>query len=102
MAQHAARAHHLTFNTDGRTHPLVNTLAVVTLILGGIAAISSIFNSLHLLSSWTGLIGIFTGGYGQFISATTAQRFVLIIGLGASAVGFFIGAAHGGLTGGLW
>ncbi|CAG7651507.1 hypothetical protein [Actinacidiphila bryophytorum] len=102
MAQHAERTHHLTFNTDGRPHPLVNSLAVITFVLGAIAIISSAFNSLHLLSSWTGLVGIFTGGYGQFISATTAERFVLIIGLGMSAVGFYIGVAHGGLTGGLW
>ncbi|NJP42983.1 hypothetical protein [Actinacidiphila epipremni] len=102
MAQHAAGPHRLTFNTDGRRHPLVNSLAIVTLVLGGIAAISSIWSNLHLLSSWTGLVGIFTGGFGQFISVTTAERFALIIGLGASAVGFYIGVAHGGLTGGLW
>ncbi|CAG6393496.1 hypothetical protein NMG29_01905 [Streptomyces cocklensis] len=102
MAQHAERTHHLTFNTDGQPHPLVNSLAIVTLVLGGIAVISSAFNSLHLLSSWTGLVGIFTGGYGQFISVTTPERFALIIGLGMSAVGFYIGVAHGGLTGGLW
>jgi hypothetical protein len=102
MAQHAERTHRYTVNTDGRPHPLVNTLLLVTLVLGGISVISSIFNSLHLLSSWTGLVGIFTGGYGQFISVTTAERFFLIIALGMSAVGFYIGVAHGGLTGGLW
>lgn len=102
MAQHASVPHRLTFNTDGRPHPLVNSLAVLTLVLGGIAAISSIWSNLHLLSSWTGLAGILTGGVGQFISVTTAERFALIIGLGASAVGFYIGVAHGGLVGGLW
>ena len=74
----------------------------MTLVLGLIAIISSVFDSLHLLSSWTGLVGILTGGYGQFISATTAERFALIIGLGMSAVGFYLGMAHGGLFGGLW
>jgi hypothetical protein len=102
MAQHAAGSHRLTFNTDGRPHPLVNSLAIVTLVLGGIAAISSIWSNLHLLSSWTGLAGILTGGWAQYISVTTAERFALIIGLGAAAVGFYIGVAHGGLTGGLW
>lgn len=99
--QHAGWTHHLTLNTDGRPHPLVNTLVLVTFVLGGIAVISSIFNSLHLLSSWTGLVGIFTGGYGQYISVTTAERFALIIGLGMASVGFYIGVAHGGLIGGL-
>lgn len=101
MAQHAERTH-LTFNTDGQPHPLENTLATVTFVLGLIAIISSAFDNMHLLSSWTGLVGIFTGGYGQFISVTTAERFVLIIGLGMSAVGFYLGLAHGGLYGGLW
>jgi hypothetical protein len=87
--------------TDGKPHPLQDTLMVVTLALGAVAFISAQFDSLHLLSSWSGLIGILTGAYGQFISATTRERFLLIIGLGASALGFFLGMAHGGLFGGL-
>ncbi|MBT2367216.1 hypothetical protein J7E88_18345 [Streptomyces sp. ISL-10] len=87
--------------TDGKPHPLQDTLMAVTLALGAIAFVSAMFHHLHLLSSWTGLVGIFTGGYGQFISATTRERFLLIIGLGASAVGFFLGMAHGGLFGGV-
>ncbi|MFJ6571392.1 hypothetical protein ACIQNU_28665 [Streptomyces sp. NPDC091292] len=87
--------------TDGKAHPLQDALVAVTLVLGLTAAISSIFSGLHLLSSWTGLVGILAGGYGQFISVTTRERFGLILGLGASAVGFFIGMAHGGLFGGL-
>ncbi|MFI2370192.1 hypothetical protein [Streptomyces sp. NPDC018833] len=87
--------------TDGKPHPLQDTLMAVALALGAIAFVSAMFHHLHLLSSWTGLLGIVTGGYGQFISATTRERFLLIIGLGASAVGFFLGMAHGGLFGGV-
>ncbi|MFD7552881.1 hypothetical protein ACFV0R_28520 [Streptomyces sp. NPDC059578] len=87
--------------TDGKPHPLQDTLVVVTLVLGLTAAISSIWSGLHLLSSWAGLAGILLGGYGQYISETTRERFGLILGLGASAFGFFIGMAHGGLFGGL-
>ncbi|MBT2506699.1 hypothetical protein J7I98_12495 [Streptomyces sp. ISL-98] len=87
--------------TDGKPHPLQDTLMAVTLVLGSIAFITAMFHSLHLLSSWTGLLGILTGAYGQFISVTTRERFLLIVGLGASAIGFFLGMAHGGLFGGV-
>lgn len=88
--------------TDGRPHPLQDTLMAVTLVLGMVAFVTAMFHSLHLLSSWAGLVGIFTGAYGQWISETTRERFGLILGLGASGVGFFLGMAHGGLFGGLW
>ncbi|MFH8793938.1 hypothetical protein [Streptomyces sp. NPDC017941] len=90
------------FATDGKPHPLQDTLLGVTLVLGAIAFVTAMFHHLHLLSSWTGLVGIFTGAYGQFISVTTRERFFLIVGLGAAAMGFFLGMAHGGLFGGLW
>ncbi|GAA3478819.1 hypothetical protein ACWD4L_01735 [Streptomyces sp. NPDC002596] len=87
--------------TDGRPHPLQDTLVAVTVVLGLIAFVTAMFHSLHLISSWTGLIGILTGAYGQYISATTRERFPLILGIGASAIGFYLGMAHGGLFGGL-
>lgn len=90
------------FATDGKAHPMQDTLLGVTLLLGAIAFVTAMFHNLHLLSSWAGLAGIATGAWGQFISETTRERFGLILGLGASAVGFFLGMAHGGLFGGLW
>ncbi|MGW2560617.1 hypothetical protein ACWCXB_15495 [Streptomyces sp. NPDC001514] len=89
------------FATDGKPHPLQDALMAATLVLGVVAFVSAQFDSLHLLSSWSGLIGILTGGYGQFISVTTRERFLTVIGLGAAAVGFFLGMANGGLFGGL-
>ncbi|MFD3914083.1 hypothetical protein [Streptomyces sp. NPDC058603] len=89
------------FSTDGKRHPLQDTLVAVTLTLGVLAFVSAFFHDLHLLSSWAGLVGILTGAYGQFISVTTRERFLTILGLGASAVGFFLGMAHGGLFGGV-
>ncbi|KUN81787.1 hypothetical protein [Streptomyces griseoruber] len=90
------------FATDGKPHPVQDTLVVVTLVLGVVSFITAQFDNLHLLSSWTGLVGILTGAYGQWISETTRERFGLILGLGASGVGFFLGMAHGGLFGSLW
>jgi len=89
------------FATDGKPHPVQDTLLVVTLVLGLTSFVTAMFHHLHLLSSWTGLVGILTGAYGQWISVTTRERFGLILGLGASAVGFFLGMAHGGLFGGI-
>lgn len=89
------------FATDGKAHPLQDTLVAVTLALGVLAFITAMFHSLHLISSWAGLIGILTGAYGQYISVTTRERFPLILGMGAAAIGFFLGMAHGGLFGGV-
>ncbi|MFC7846602.1 hypothetical protein [Streptomyces sp. NPDC057382] len=88
------------FATDGRPHPLQDALLVVSLVLGLTAFLTAIISDeLHVLSSWAGLVGILTGAYGQWISETTRERFGLILGLGASGVGFFLGMAHGGLIG---
>ncbi|KUL77659.1 hypothetical protein ABZ869_17290 [Streptomyces sp. NPDC046928] len=89
------------FATDGKAHPLQDALLVVTLVLGITSFVTAQFHNLHLLSSWTGLIGIAAGAYGQWISVTTRERFGLIVGLGLSGVGFFLGMAHGGLFGGV-
>lgn len=89
------------FATDDKPHPVQDTLLAVTLVLGAVSFITAMFHHLHLFSSWAGLVGILTGAYGQFISETTRERFGLIVGLGASAVGFFLGMAHGGLFGGV-
>lgn len=89
---------HSLFATDGRPHPLQDTLMGITLFLGVLSFITAQFHSLHVLASWAGLIGILTGAYGQFVSVTTRERFVLIVGLGASAVGFYLGMFYGGLA----
>ncbi|OXS33734.1 hypothetical protein [Streptomyces sp. XY006] len=88
------------FATDGKPHPLQDTLLAVTLVLGLTSFLTAIISDdLHVLSSWAGLAGILTGAYGQWISETTRERFGLILGLGASGVGFFLGMMHGGLIG---
>ncbi|MFF4487383.1 hypothetical protein ACFY0F_12955 [Streptomyces sp. NPDC001544] len=104
MAQQALRPNTAgsLFATDGKPHPLQDTLMAVTLVLGVTAFITSFFHSLHLLSSWAGLVGLVVGACGQWISVTTRERFGLIVGLGASGVGFMLGMANGGLFGGLF
>ncbi|MGW0205570.1 hypothetical protein ACWDZ8_06970 [Streptomyces sp. NPDC003233] len=90
------------FATDGKRRPLQDALTGATLILGVLAFITSFFHGLHLLSSWTGLVGLGVGIYGQWISVTTRQRFGLVVGMGAAGVGFLISMANGGLFGGLF
>ncbi|MFG2195569.1 hypothetical protein [Streptomyces sp. NPDC048639] len=86
-------------NSDGKAHPVENTLVAATLVLGVVAFVTAQFSSLHMIASWTGLVGVLTGAWGQMISATTSERFLLIIGLGAAAVGFYLGMSRGGLFG---
>ncbi|MBW1598804.1 hypothetical protein [Streptomyces sp. JJ38] len=89
-------------NTDGRPHPVENAFTAATLVLGLVAFVTSFFSGLHVLASWVGLVGVLTGLRGQMISATTAERFVLIIGLGAAAFGLYLGMANGGFFVGLF
>jgi hypothetical protein len=63
-----------------------------------IAVATAGFHHLHVTSSATGLAGIITGGLGQYLSATTAERFAFVIGLGMAALGFYLGMAHGGFS----
>jgi hypothetical protein len=71
-------------------------MAFVTLALGLIAFVATFFTSAHAISAWFGVAGFATGLISQYISATTPQRSVNIIGLVASFVGAALGIAHGG------
>ncbi|MBU7597772.1 hypothetical protein JGS22_009100 [Streptomyces sp. P38-E01] len=88
-------------NSDGRAHPAANAFAAAAAVLGLVALATAFFPGLHLIASWSGLLGVGAGLWGQMISSTTGERFLSVLGLGASAVGLYIGIAHGGLWGGL-
>ncbi len=49
-----------------------------------------------MVSSWFGTLGFGLGLYSQYISATTPQRSLNIIGIVASFVGVALGIASGG------
>ncbi|MEU2627690.1 hypothetical protein [Kitasatospora sp. NPDC007106] len=102
MAQTVRRFPALTLNTDGHTHPRENAFVAVAAVFGLLAFVSAFFDNLHIMSSWTGLVGIVAGLWGQFISVTTAERFALVISTGLAGVGLYLGLAHGGFFGGLW
>ena len=93
----SSRSRHLTLNTDGRPHPLQNTLAVLAALFALISAVSAWYPSTHLLGSWTGALGLATGLWSQMVSATTAERWINCTAMIVSGVGLLFGLAHGGL-----
>ncbi|NUR85035.1 MAG: hypothetical protein HOY71_13205 [Nonomuraea sp.] len=86
----------LTLNSDGRSHPVQNILSIATLACGVVAFVTTFFTNLHPISAWVGVLGFGIGLYSQYVSETTPQRSVNIIGIVASFVGAALGIAHGG------
>ncbi|MEV4802714.1 hypothetical protein AB0K18_22095 [Nonomuraea sp. NPDC049421] len=85
-----------TLNTDGRPHRVENALAVITLVCGVVAFVATFWTSAHMIASWVGTLGFGVGLYSQYISATTPQRSLNVVGLVGSFVGAALGIAHGG------
>jgi len=93
-----SRIPYLTLNSDGRLHPLDNSLAVFTLVTGIIAFAVGWVVSLHLLATVVGGVSLVVGLYAQLISATRAERMIIVTGLVAAFVGTALGLGHGGFT----
>jgi hypothetical protein len=89
---------HITLNTDGKRHPLENGLAVFTLISGLVAFPAGFIVSQHMLASWAGIASLVVGLYAQMVSATRAERMIIVTGLVAAFVGLALGLAHGGFV----
>ena len=87
---------HLTLNSDGQRHPLENSLAVFTLVTGVVVFAAGWVVSLHMLASVLGVVSLLVGLYAQLISATRAERMIIVTGLVAAFVGTALGFAHGG------
>lgn len=86
----------LTLNTDGRRHPVENTLAVATVVCGLVAFVSLFFPGGHVVASWAGTLGLGIGFYSQYVSVTTPQRSLNIVGMVSAFVGVALGIAGGG------
>ncbi|GAA4569560.1 hypothetical protein GCM10023193_53780 [Planotetraspora kaengkrachanensis] len=87
-----------TLNTDGARHPAENVLTVATLLIGILAFVTGFIVRAHMIASWAGALGFLGGLYTQYISATTAQRSLIIVGVVASFVGVALGIYHGGFV----
>ncbi|MFW6692600.1 hypothetical protein [Streptomyces sp. MAR4 CNX-425] len=86
------------FASDGERHVAQDTLLAITLVVGALSLVLAQWDGLHVPATWAGLIGIVTGGWGQMISATTRERFPMLLGLGAAGLGFFLAMANGGFS----
>jgi hypothetical protein len=86
---------HVTLNTDGHRHPLENSLAVFTLVAGIVAFAFGFVVRLHVPASAIGLASLLVGLYAQLISATRAERMIIVTGLVAGFVGLALGLGHG-------
>jgi hypothetical protein len=86
----------LTLNSDGQSHPRENALAVFTLVTGLITFAVGWVVSLRALASILGIVSLLVGLYAQLISATRAERMIIVTGLVAAFVGTALGFAHGG------
>jgi len=92
------RLPHVTLNSDGRNHPLQNSLTVFTLVAGLVAFATGWIESQHMAATVLGLASLVVGLYSQLVSATREQRMLIVTGLVAAFVGVALGLAHGGLT----
>jgi hypothetical protein len=86
----------ITLNSDGTRHPRENSLSIFTLVAGVVALPTGFVVSQHVIASAAGTAGLLVGLYAQLISATRAERMVIVTGLVAAFVGTALGLAHGG------
>jgi hypothetical protein len=87
-----------SLNEDGQRHPLENTLTVVTFVAGIIAFAVGWFVRLHLPALVLAIVSMVIGMYTQLVSATRAQRIIIVTGMVAAFVGGALAIAHGGFS----
>ena len=99
---------HVSLNSDGQAHPLVNALAIFTLVVGLVSFVLGLVIrnapgasglAWAITTAATGLVSMLVGLYTQMISATREQRVVIVTGIIAGFIGLALGLAHGGFSG---
>ena len=86
----------IRLNSDGKSHPVENSLAIFTLVAGVVAFAFGFVVARHAIAVWVGLAALAVGFCVQMVSATREQRIVIVTGLVAAFVGVMLGMAHGG------
>ena len=92
------RVPRVTLNSDGRRHPVENTLTVFTLLAGLVAFATGWIVTEHLTATVLGVAALVVGLYSQLVSATREQRIFIVAGIIAAFVGLGLAVAHGGLS----
>ena len=96
---------HITLNSDGQPHRLLNISAIFTLLIGLISFVlglvirnvpSADSKAMAVAAAVTGLVSLLVGLYTQMVSATREQRVLIVGGIIAGFVGLCLGLAHGG------
>jgi hypothetical protein len=93
-------------NSDGRSHPLENVLAIFTLLAGLASFVLGLLirnvpltgAGIIITTTAAGLSAMLVGLYVQMISATREQRVLIVAGIIAGFVGLAIGLGRGGFT----
>src|SRR5262249_6524185 len=92
------RARHVTLNTDGLHHPLINAAAAYAIGAGLASFVLGMFILDHFVGYVLGVTGFVVGLLAQMVSATRAERMFIVFGIVASFVGMGLGFAHGGFS----
>jgi hypothetical protein len=85
-------------NQKHERHQRETSLALLTIAGGLVAFVCGIVPAAHLVAVCVGLVTFLSGLYSQLVSATTAERWVNVIGIGLAFVGLGLGLSHGGFT----
>jgi RsiW-degrading membrane proteinase PrsW (M82 family) len=102
-----SRLPHVTLNSDGQPHLLVNILTIFTLVVGLVSFVLGLIirnvpsadsKAMAVTAAVTGLVCLLVGLYAQMISATREQRVLIVTGLIAGFVGLALGLGHGGFS----
>lgn len=102
-----SRVPRVTLNSDGQPHPLINALAIFTLVVGLVSFVLGLVIrnapsvdslGMAILTSVTGLVSLVVGLWAQMVSATREERVIIVTGMIAGFVGLALGLAHGGFS----
>ena len=92
-------------NSDGKSHPVENILAIFTLVVGLVSfVLGMIIRNAHtgaaiiVIATATGLVSCLVGLYVQLISSTREQRILIVTGMIAGFVGLALGLSKGGFV----